>query len=281
MNVFRNPLLVKEFRQRMRTRRAPVVVTGYLLSMALLTFLLLYENVQGQFSLLLPAHSEQVFLAVSLLQMILVVFLTPAFAAGSISGERERRTLAVLLTTPLSPWEILMGKILSSSALLALLLVVTLPLYSLVFLFGGAVPQEALSVFLFQLFTIVLTAAFSVGWSTIALRSGWSTVFSYATVTFMTVFTGLAGYGLRYLVHVFPIDAFLSHWGEFLLNLNPLWIEARMENAVSGTNHAWLVFGLVYGLCALALLIPCMWRLRPQVLYFLPRNARSDERNYQ
>lgn len=276
-----NPLLNKEFRQRMRTRRAPIVITLYLLCMAMLTFFLLYESVQGQLSLPLPARSEQVFLAVSLLQMTVAAYLTPAFAAGAISGERERRTLAVLLTTPLTPLGILTGKVLSSSALLALLLVVTLPLYSLVFLFGGAVPQETIAVFSFQLFTIVVIAAMSVAWSTIALRSGWSTVLSYATVTFMTLITGVGGYGFRYIAERYPVDGFLLHWGNILLQLNPLWVEARMENAVAGPNETWIVFMLTYIVVCAALLVPCLWRLRPQVLSFVPKGAHRDEKNYQ
>jgi ABC-type transport system involved in multi-copper enzyme maturation permease subunit len=38
----------------------------------------------------------------------------PVFAAGAITNERERRTLELLLTTTLSPWQILSGKIVSS-----------------------------------------------------------------------------------------------------------------------------------------------------------------------
>jgi ABC-type transport system involved in multi-copper enzyme maturation permease subunit len=271
-----NPLLYKEFRQRMRTRRAPVVITSYFVSMAALTFFLLYENVQGQLAFVLPARSEQVFLLLSLLQMTVVAFLTPAFAAGAISGERERRTLAVLLTTPLSPVGILIGKILSSSALLALLLVVTLPLYSLVFLFGGAVPQEVLAVFAFQLFTIVLIAALSVLWSTIALRSGWSTVLAYATVGFMIIFTGVVGYGLRLLARS-PIEFFALRWSNELLNLNPLWIEASFAGVVTSTPRAWVGFIVFYCLLVLVLFVPAVFRLRPQLWRLLP----GDERNYQ
>jgi ABC-type transport system involved in multi-copper enzyme maturation permease subunit len=279
--VIHNPLLLKEFRQRMRTVRAPIVITGYFLGMALITFFLLYENVQGQLSLFLPARSEQVFVTLSLLQTIVAAFLTPAFAAGSISGERERRTLAVLLTTPLSPAGILLGKVLSSSALLALLLVVTLPLYSLVFLFGGAVPQEVITVFAFQLFTVVLIAAISVMWSTISLRSGWSTVLSYATVTWMVFVTGALGYGLHIVAERFPMEYFVSGWGDVLLNLNPLWILACIENPGLGTSSGWLWFVAVYvGLCVL-LAIPSVWRLRPQAFRFLPGAVRAEERDYQ
>ena len=37
----------------------------------------------------------------------------PVFSAGAITGERERQTLELLLTTIISPWQILWGKLLS------------------------------------------------------------------------------------------------------------------------------------------------------------------------
>ena len=114
--ILTNPLLQKEFRQRMRTKRAPFVITGYLLFMVALTFGLLYESLQGQTIISLTVRSEQIFVALSWLQMAIAAFLTPAFAAGSVSGERERRTLPVLMTTPLTPLGVIVGKILSSSS---------------------------------------------------------------------------------------------------------------------------------------------------------------------
>lgn len=275
-----NPLLRKEFRQRMRTKRAPVVITAYVVSMSLLTFFLLYENVQGQLLPLLPIRSEQVFVILSLLQMTVVAFMTPAFAAGSISGERERRTLAVLLTTPLSPFRILGGKVLSSSALLSLLLVTTLPLYSLVFLFGGAVPQEVVAVLMFQLFTIVLIATLSVLWSTIALRSGWSTVLSYATVAWMVMVTGAIGYGLH-LLQRDPMAFFAGQWSDYFLSLNPLWVEASLENFVTAPHHAWIGFVIFYVTLCVLLVLPSIWRLRPQSLRRVPWIGRVSERDFQ
>lgn len=277
----KNPLLLKEFRQRMRTARAPIVVAGYLISMVLLTFVLLYENVQGQLYMFQPARSQQVFFILSLLQMTIVGFLTPAFSAGAISGERERRTLAILLTTPLSPFEILIGKILSSSALLSLLLFVTLPLYSLVFLFGGAVPAEALIVFAFQLFTIVIIATISVMWSTLALRSGWSMVLSYGTVSFMMIITGVVGYGLSFVHQQNPMESNMLYYAHIFLSLNPLWVEACLENVVSEPVHAWISFVLFYGLLAAILMVVSIWRLRPQLLHKLPFATRINEKNYQ
>src|SRR5262245_26256319 len=40
-----------------------------------------------------------------------VVVLTPAYLASAITTEKERRTLELLFTTPLSGWEIVAGKL--------------------------------------------------------------------------------------------------------------------------------------------------------------------------
>jgi len=276
-----NPLLAKEFRQRMRTRRAPLIIVVYFCFVALITFFLLYENVQGQLALLLPTRSQQVFLVLTLLQLTMVAFLTPAFSAGAISGERERRTLAVLLTTPLSPGRILIGKVLSSSALLALLVVVTLPLYSLVFLFGGAIISEAVAVFAFQLFSIMLISTLSVLWSSIVLRSGWSTVFAYGTVAWMTIITGVVGYALKMLAPQSPIEFFAAHWANIILALNPLWIQASLEDAVQAGSHSWITFVVFYLTVVAVLSVPAVLRLRPQWVHAIPWLRGTQERDYQ
>lgn len=265
----------------MRTRRAPLIIVSYFGFVGLVTFFLLYENVQGQLALLLPSRSQQVFLVLTLLQLTVVTFLTPAFAAGAISGERERRTLAVLLTTPLSPGRILVGKVLSSSALLALLVVVTLPLYSLVFLFGGALITEALAVFAFQLFTIVLVATLSVLWSSIVLRSGWSTVFAYGTVAWMVIITGVVGYALKMLVPKSPIEFIAAHWANNVLALNPLWIQASLEDVVHTAKFDWVTFVVFYVVVAAILAVPATLRLRPQWVHAIPWLRGVEERDYQ
>ncbi len=54
------------------------------------------------------------------------VLVGPVFSAGSVTGERERQTLDLLLTTIITPWQILSGKLISglrvSSVLTAFLL---------------------------------------------------------------------------------------------------------------------------------------------------------------
>ena len=89
------------------------------------------------------------FAVLTILQMALVLFITPSLTAGAISSEREKQTLNILLTTTQSSTQIVVGKLLSSVAFLVLMLVAGLPLYSLVFLFGGVSPSQLISIFYF------------------------------------------------------------------------------------------------------------------------------------
>ena len=70
-------------------------------------------------------------LAIMLIVMIseqaaLLFVVTPAFTANTVSGERERQTLDVLLTTRMTPQEIVFGKFLSVITLEILLILSTI-----------------------------------------------------------------------------------------------------------------------------------------------------------
>jgi ABC-type transport system involved in multi-copper enzyme maturation permease subunit len=71
----------------------------------------------------------------------LVFFLTPAFLAGSITDERQQGTLADLLTTELSPCQLLAGKLLAALTQIASLLLAALP--PLAFCAGSGFLQPA------------------------------------------------------------------------------------------------------------------------------------------
>lgn len=76
-------------------------------------------------------------LAVLWVQALALTFTAPSALAGSFCDERRRRTLDALLTTPLRPWQICLGKLaagLSSSILLALL---ALPILLAIRVYGG------------------------------------------------------------------------------------------------------------------------------------------------
>jgi ABC-type transport system involved in multi-copper enzyme maturation permease subunit len=130
-------------------------------------------------------------------ELLLIAFMTPALTAGAIAGERERQTLDLLLCTRVRPVGIILGKLLSSMLFVLLLLLLSVPLFSAVFLFGGIELDQVLIVLLIGLVTAVTLASLGLLCSTIARRATGATVASYA-LAFLLLFGTLLTAQLTY-----------------------------------------------------------------------------------
>lgn len=157
--LLHNPVALKEWRSRMRGRRAVTVLTVYLAILAaivLLIFGIYRAQSQTPFGPEPQRAGQPVTIAVLVVQTFLVVFIGPAFAAGAISGEVERQTYDLLRTTLLPARSLATGKLSAAVSYVLLLLLTTVPVLSLAFLLGGvsfeqiAVAQLVLIVAAFQ-----------------------------------------------------------------------------------------------------------------------------------
>jgi ABC-type Na+ efflux pump permease subunit len=72
-----------------------------------------------------------------MIQYVTVVFLTPAYTAGSIAEEKERKTLEFILATDLRDREVVLGKMVSRLLNLGLLLLAGLPILAFLQFLGG------------------------------------------------------------------------------------------------------------------------------------------------
>ncbi|RYD04174.1 hypothetical protein N752_15125 [Desulforamulus aquiferis] len=185
-----NPVLLKELRQRFRSYRSSLVVLLYLLVLGGFSLGFIYLNWRGSPGFFQPGSSREIFIVLSMAQLGLLAFVVPGLTAGVISGERERQTLNVLLTTDLNPLSIVTSKLVSACSFTALLLFATLPLYSLVFMYGGMAPGQIMGVLGFFLISMFLFAAIGVACSTYFKRTGVSTVSTYGIVFFIVAGTG-------------------------------------------------------------------------------------------
>ncbi len=75
--------------------------------------------------------------AILVIQTAAIFVLTPAYLAGAIAEEREKRTLELLFTTHVSDREIVLGKLLARAAHLGGVLLAGLPLLAITQLWGG------------------------------------------------------------------------------------------------------------------------------------------------
>lgn len=186
-----NPVLEKEFRLRMRTVRSPVLLFAYLLAVGVLAFGYLY--IQSTFTdarRFSPEESRFMFYFLSVSQLVLLSFLVPGLTAGAISGEREKQTLNILLTTPQSSASIALSKLAASLAFTAVAVVATMPVYAVVFLYGGVSPRQLAAVFLFYLLVMLSLGSVGIACSTVLRRTVVSVVAAYGFVVFLYGFTG-------------------------------------------------------------------------------------------
>lgn len=186
-----NPVLVKELKLRFRSMKSFTGLFFYLLIMGIFVFGFVYltSSISGS-GFFRPEESFILFTMLSYIQLGLILFITPGLTAGTVSTEREKQTLNILLTTAQSSFQIILGKLLSSIAFLLLLLVSGLPIYSMVFLYGGVSPSQIAGIFLFYFLTLLAIGSLGVMYSTITLRTIVSMIATFSTMIFLTIVTG-------------------------------------------------------------------------------------------
>jgi len=185
-----NPVLMKELKLRFRFFKSITGLMFYLLALCIVVigfFMIVTQfNGSGYFR---PSESFYLFMMISILQMGLVMFITPGLTAGAISSEREKQTLNMLLMTTQSSWQIIFGKLTSSIAFLGLLLTAGLPIYSIVFLFGGVSPLQLVTIFFFYFVTMIAIGSIGIFFSTVTKRTIMSMIATYGAMIFIGGFT--------------------------------------------------------------------------------------------
>jgi ABC-type transport system involved in multi-copper enzyme maturation permease subunit len=267
-----NPLLTKELRGRMRGWRAIAVLTVYLLVLAGFTWLvyaLIALNSNGND--VSNAQLGKVLLGTVVgFQLFFVTLLAPAFTAGIITGEREKQTYDLLMTTLLRPRSIILGKMGAALAWLLLLVLAVVPLSSLAFILGGVAPEEVI-----LSLVVILAAAFWYGaiglfWSSVVKSTIVAVVLALLTNAFLLVlapiiyfiaiaFITFSGNGTPPAILRSPPVLYLN---ELILSCHPAYALGRSEGyLVEGKSlffptvtlngfdvwmiHPWLFFTLV------------------------------------
>ncbi|WP_203246066.1 ABC transporter permease [Sporosarcina beigongshangi] len=188
---FHNPVLFKELKLRFRSPKSFVGIFFYLAAMCVFVFGFIFTTMSlTGVSYFRPTESMLLFAFLAFIQLGLVLFITPGLTAGAISSEREKQTLPILLTTSQSSFQIILGKLLSSVAFLMLLTVAALPVYSLVFLFGGISPMDFVRIFFFLFVTLLAIGSIGILFSTLIRRTIVSMIATYGMMLFLSVVTG-------------------------------------------------------------------------------------------
>ncbi len=193
MNLLANPVLTRELRGRIRGWRAMIILIVYLSITGLITFLV-YTASASSFSNGVNdveagrGIGKAIFITVMLATLVQVCVITPALTAGAISGEKERQSYDLLITTLLSPLQIILGKLTSALAFAMLLIFASLPMAGLSFLFGGVSGTELVIGVIGLAATAICYATIGVFWSTVMRSTLAATVMSLGSIIFLLLF---------------------------------------------------------------------------------------------
>ncbi len=198
-------------------------------------------------------------------QLILMALATPAFAAGAIADEKRRGTLQYLLTTDLSSWHIVLGKLLGRTAQVAVLFLTGLPLFCFLGAFAGVEPLTLAVAALYLVLPL-----FALGAATM-LASVWFRQTRDAVLFLMAV--GVAGF-----VCIVTFGGVFQFFNPLYV-IEPAWgVADSLELRELGVR----LFGatVAWGSVAVVSLALAVWRLRPAYIKQLEGEGKKKRERW-
>ena len=134
-----NPIVKKDVKVQSRSMKICWGVFVYDLILALVFFLAMLV-IQGNNRYSTDnIYSSMVWLypVLGVTQLIVLGLVVPVRTASSISGERERQTFDIMMTTSMTPFSIVMGKVMTAIVQSMFFVVASMPIMALSFIIGG------------------------------------------------------------------------------------------------------------------------------------------------
>lgn len=279
-----NPVMRRETRTTLRNWKLFIVIAVYVALLTLIAGLYTWNEVYYSYrSGFRPYSMMTLYVLMAVFELGLVLLTVPALTAGSISGERERQTLDLMLVTKMSPFAIVSGKLMSCLSTVFLIILASVPAFAVVFYFGGVSFLALLSTTGFVLAVCCMVGAFSIFISTVIKKTSLSMVVVYLFVGALCLGTLILCAGVQ-AYHWSNFNVAAPAWASFVcLWPNPVVglvsiIEEQIgigatddlinlfyyvDNSVRNLNLYWIL-NVVGNLALTAVfLVLAAWRIQP------------------
>jgi ABC-type transport system involved in multi-copper enzyme maturation permease subunit len=176
-----NPILLRVVETGGRRHRDLFVRCGYLGLLILVVFVAIVSSGgsnSGTSLTALAQTSAQLFKQMSYLQLGLVALLAPVFTAGAITQEKDSQTYDILLATPLTNGQIVLGSLLSRLFFVVALLISGIPIFSITQIFGGVAIRSIVLSFAIAAATTFVTGSLAMAIATFKVGTR-RTIFSF------------------------------------------------------------------------------------------------------
>jgi ABC-type transport system involved in multi-copper enzyme maturation permease subunit len=208
-------------------------------------------------------------------QLGAVILLTPAYVAGAIADEKDRKTLEFMLATDLNNHEIVLSKLLSRLANITLFLLTGLPILSILQFVGGVDTQLMLFGFAGTGLTMLGIASVSILFSTLFQKPrdaiGLTYLFIVAYGSLATLAKGMALSGVFFMPYTIWYDntgPTLNDLAEWINTGNPISALIEIGRAIDRASLAadlpplLMSYAYFHGILSLVCIVWSIARLR-------------------
>ena len=180
MYLTQNPVLQHELLANLRRPRAFVLLFAYISLLGLIVLLAWPQ--QERLDMAQPVAAQRLVGLFFFGQYLLASLMAPSFAAGAITGEKERLSFEMLLASPLRPGAIVLGKLGAALAHLGILIFCSLPIVMLCLPLGGVSLYEVLAAYVGMISSVILFGTISLWASSFFGRTSAALVVSYLMI---------------------------------------------------------------------------------------------------
>src|SRR5262245_64095055 len=103
----------------------------------------------------------------SIIQLLMVCILAPIFTSAAITQEKDSQTYDILLSTPLTNGQIVLGSLLSRLFFVIALLISGIPVFAVTQIFGGVAISAIVSSFAIAAATAFVTGSLAMAIATL------------------------------------------------------------------------------------------------------------------
>ena len=245
-----NPVLIKEFRTRLRSKKNRTVQLAIGIPAILVIVISYARLIVALFDI--KHENGEVWLGCAMLQLGIISFITPGLLANAITQEKEQRTWGSLLITRLSSWQIISGKLLARLIPIPIIMILFVPF--MVFSANAAhmTWQTMAGTYGVLFAALLLFAVQALFWSWLLKRTSTAVAASYGLVFLLTVGTFIANE---------LINEIIRDWQDtMVLWFNPFHVLTRVADIYGTVTPAAIKYEMtfycsLFGLVSVILLI--------------------------
>lgn len=176
-----NPLFLKDLRINSRSKKTMLLYTLVNAFMAII-IMYIYSEINGEAIYTGAINIENqvaLYAAIFCMQVCMYALAMGVIAGSSITSEREKQTLEMLLTTKMTPFGIVFGKLLSSLTDIFMLVITSFPVVFITLMYGVVTVKQILMGVLVIFLVAIYIGSIGIFCSTICNKSSAAIVFSY------------------------------------------------------------------------------------------------------